>query len=193
MTGKPASPPGEIHRWFIGQAGYPAKLCDRLREHAPAEVFALGNLDIMNRPRTAILCSSHAPGNRILQAHDTASRLRDAGVTLISGFHSPIESDCLNILLRGKQPIIICPARSLIGMRIPKHCQDAFEAGRILFLSPFSKEKNRATRELALQRNDLVASLADEAFLLYVVPDVGTAMLEYYLKKWRVPTTLLGS
>jgi len=31
-----------------------------------------------------------------------ARRMRDEGVTVISGFHSPIEKECLRILLRGK-------------------------------------------------------------------------------------------
>lgn len=44
--------------------------------------------------------------------------LRDAGVTVIGEFHSPMEKECLNILLRGSQPIIVCPARSLENMRI---------------------------------------------------------------------------
>jgi len=32
---------------------------------------------------------------------------------VISGFHTPAEKECLRILLRGAQPIIICPARSI--------------------------------------------------------------------------------
>jgi len=44
---------------------------------------------------------------------------RDDGVTVISGFHTPVEKECLRILLRGSQPVIICPARSIEGMRIP--------------------------------------------------------------------------
>jgi HEPN domain-containing protein len=39
------------------------------------------------------------------------------GVTVVGGFHAPMERECLTILLRGAQPVILCPARN-IGMRI---------------------------------------------------------------------------
>jgi hypothetical protein len=44
--------------------------------------------------------------------------LRGAGIPIIGGFHSPMEKECLDLLLRGQQPIVICPARSIQGMRI---------------------------------------------------------------------------
>lgn len=60
------------------------------------------------RPPDRVFCSARAPGDAILRAHDAARRMCDEGVTVISGFHSPIENECLRILLRGKQLIIIC-------------------------------------------------------------------------------------
>jgi hypothetical protein len=37
----------------------------------------------------------------IVQAYDMAVALRDARVALIGGFHSPMEKECLRLLLRG--------------------------------------------------------------------------------------------
>ena len=37
--------------------------------------------------------------------------LRDDGVTVISGFHSPLEQECLRILLRSPHPVVWCLAR----------------------------------------------------------------------------------
>jgi hypothetical protein len=121
-----------------------------------------------------------------------ARRLRDQGITVISGFHSPIEKECLRILLRGKQPIIICPARAIGGMRIPTACRSAFDAGRILFLSPFVEKPKRITRESALLRNGLVAALADEAFIGYVSPDGQTVNIANQLKQWNIPLISQG-
>jgi hypothetical protein len=36
--------------------------------------------------------------------------MRDEGRTLIGGFHSPMEWECLGILLRGRQPVILSEA-----------------------------------------------------------------------------------
>jgi hypothetical protein len=66
------------------------------------------------------ICSVKCSGNAILQTLDLAQQLRDAGVPVIGGFHSPMERECLRILLRGSQPIIVCPARRLQGMRVPR-------------------------------------------------------------------------
>ncbi len=125
------------------------------------------------------------PGEAILRAHDMARRLRDEGVTVISGFHSPIEKECLSILLRGKQPIIICLARAIGTMRIPSECRPAFDAGRILFLSPFAEKPRRVDRESALYRNEVVAALADSVYFAYVRHCGDTERLLALLKKWE--------
>jgi len=74
---------------------------------------------LLKKTKLALFCSKKCPGQKILKAFDFARNLRDGQKTVISGFHSPIEKECLRILLRGKQPIIICPARSLEKMRVP--------------------------------------------------------------------------
>src|ERR1700722_7417750 len=100
-------------------AQYPARLKRRLGAGAPPQLFGLGYLDLLALSITALFCSTSCPGTAILAAYDQAARWRDVGRCIISGFHSPVEMECLRILLRGTQPVIICPARSLEDMRIP--------------------------------------------------------------------------
>ena len=90
-------------------ARYPA----RLVAGTMPQLSAFGNLNLLALPKTALFCSARCPGHAILSAYDQAARWRDAGRCIISGFHSPVEKECLRILLRGSQPIIICAARSL--------------------------------------------------------------------------------
>lgn len=100
-------------------------------------------------------------------------------------FHAPIEKECLDILLRGRQPIIICPVRSLEGMRIPKRWQEGIKAGRILLLSPFEASQNRLTAALAEQRNLMVAALADEVYFGHITPGGKTARLAEQIAGWK--------
>jgi gas vesicle protein len=105
-----------------------------------------------------LLCSVRCPGMPILKAFDWMRQIRDSGITVISGFHSPLEKECLSILLRGKQPIVICPARRIETMRIPKAWRDALESGRLMICSPFETKvcrvgSNRVVCGLAHQRN----------------------------------------
>ena len=92
---------------------YPTALQQHLSKDAPDMITAIGNLDILHKKPTSIFCSKKCPGDLIVKAYDLAQILRDVGMTVISGFHSPMERECLTILLRGTQPVIICPARSI--------------------------------------------------------------------------------
>jgi predicted Rossmann fold nucleotide-binding protein DprA/Smf involved in DNA uptake len=150
-------------------ARYPARLRQRLGTDAPPELTALGNLDLLSRPLTALFCSARCPGNAILPAYDQAAQWREAGRCVISGFHSPVEKECLRLLLRGQQPIIICPARGL-PKRISPHWKKPLSDGRLLILSLFPEAETRITADLATRRNELVAALADEVFVAHATP-----------------------
>jgi predicted Rossmann fold nucleotide-binding protein DprA/Smf involved in DNA uptake len=167
-------------------AAYPAILLHRLGEKAPETLTTIGPIEYLANPKTALFCSARTPGEAILRALDMARRLRDEGTTVISGFHSPIEKECLSILLRGKQPIIICQARAIEGMRIPTECRTAFEAGRILFLSPFTEKPKRVDRDSALYRNEIVAALADSVYFAHVQPGGETERITLLLNQWGV-------
>ncbi len=124
----------EVTHLRQGDTTYPLALSQYLGKDAPSSVAALGNPDILNRNKLALLCSVTCSGALSLQTHDLAQQLMQGGITVISGFHSPLERECLTILLRGSQPIIICPARSFTKMRIRAELKEPLEAGRLLFL-----------------------------------------------------------
>jgi len=152
-----------------GDPRYPARLRGRLAGDAPAQLSALGNLELLALPKTALFCSARCPGHVILPAYDQAAQWRDAGRCVISGFHSPVEKECLRILLRGSQPIIICPARAL-PKRIPPEWQKPLADGRLLILSFFPHTGTHITADLAARRNEFVAALADEVYVAYATP-----------------------
>jgi predicted Rossmann fold nucleotide-binding protein DprA/Smf involved in DNA uptake len=170
-----------------GDTFWPKCLAERLGKDAPRALQAIGPVALLAPRRTALFCSARTPGDAILRAHDAARRMRDEGVTVISGFHSPIEKECIRILLRGKQPLILCPARAIHAMRIPTDCRVAFEAGRLLFLSVFFEQPVRVTRESAIRRNEIIAALADEAFVAYIRPGGDAERITQLLTQWSVP------
>lgn len=152
-----------------GDAHWPRLLTERLGASQPPKLSALGNLDLLALPKTALFCSARCPGKVILTAYDQAAKWRDAGRCVISGFHSPVEKECLQILLRGSQPIIICPARAL-PQRIPPDWNKPLADGRLLILSCFPESERRVTTELAARRNEFVAALADEVWFAHITP-----------------------
>lgn len=168
-------------------SSYPILLANRLGKEAPDRLWAIGNLELLKLPKTALFCSSHCPGDAILKAMDQAQKWRDQGRCVISGFHSPIEKECLQILLRGRQPIIICPARSIENMRIPIVWRLTIEKGRLLLLSLFPAAERRMTAALADQRNQMVTALADEVYFAHTTPGGRTSRLSKQIAKWGIP------
>jgi len=141
---------------------------------------AVGNLDILVKAQTAItglFCSRSCPGSLILPALDHVRILRDTGRTVIGGFHSHMEQECLNLLLRGTQPIIICPARAIDNMRMPDAWKKPLAEKRLLVVSPFAKSHKRVTAKLANQRNDFVAAISEEIFIIHAASGSGTSEL----------------
>ena len=136
----------------------------------PPETAYLGNLRLLDHPLTALFCSNRCPGDLILKTYDLARAMRDAGVPVIGGFQTPMERECLRLLLRGSQPVVVCPARGIDNMRTPRDWRPALDEGRLLVLSPFVATVRRPTAELAAKRNNLVASLASRVFIAHAAP-----------------------
>lgn len=133
----------------------------------------------MKTPGIGLICSIQCPGSIIIKTFDVIRRLRDEKMVLIGGFHSPMERECLDILLRGSQPVILCPARSLRNLRMGKAARKALAEGRLLVLTVFDDEVRRSTASGAILRNDLVAALA------------GVVLVPHAAKNGKTWTTVL--
>ena len=143
----------------------------------PGAVTARGDICILDGTLTAFFCSIRCPGDLILRIYDLARELRSTSMTLIGGFQSPMEKEFLDLLLRGSARVVVCPARSIENMRIPRPWRPAIAEGRLLILSSFARSHHRATIALAAQRNDIVAALAAGAFIPYAAPGGRTEAL----------------
>jgi len=131
--------------------------------------------------RIALLSSSRCPGTVIVHGLDVAIALKDAPITIVSGFQSPLERECLKFLLKGSVRLIVCPARSAVGMRIPAEWKKRMADGRLTIRSfidetasakPGSTTKptngpRRPTIDLAERRNRFVASISDAVLILH--------------------------
>ena len=144
-----------------------------LEASSRSELTTIGNHSILadySECLTALFCSSRCPGDVILSLYDIARAMRDARAPIVSGFQSPMERECLRILLRGEQPIVVCPARGIESMRIPSEWRGALEQSRLVIASPFPATLRRPTVASAQLRNEFVASLAPRVFIAHAAP-----------------------
>lgn len=170
-----------------------AALRSYLGQDIPDSISALGNLDILNQRKLAIFCSAECPAELVLQTRDLMGKALGSKLTLVSGFHSPGERESLSVFLRGNQPVIICPARSLAKMRIRTEYKRPLDEGRLLFLSFFRSHRHRSDIHMALSRNRFVAAMADKILVLYAAPTSKTETFCREILEWKKPLFTLAS
>lgn len=189
-----------IQRISQTDKNYPSHIQTYLKNDTPETIWTCGNIEPLPNARNmtktadlwAIFCSSKCPGEIILNAHDLAHHFRNKGVSTIGGFHSPIEKECLRVLLRGSQPIIVCPARSIENMRIKPEWKASLSQDRLLILSIFHKQPQQ-NATMAGKRNNFVAALASKILIAHAAAGSKTLEFAQTLLKWGKPVYTFDS
>lgn len=120
-------------------------------------VRTVGNEKLLVLPKTSFLSSRRISPAAVLKCYDWATRMRDGGHCVISGFHSPLEKDVLKFLLKGSQPIVLVLARRMYRT-MPEELREGIGAGRLLVVSPVPDGVRRAGSSSALLRNRYILS-----------------------------------
>lgn len=181
-----------IHVLKQNNPDYPEILNIRLGTKAPKQIAVIGNLAHLKSEPIGLFCSEKCPGNQILKTYDLMRKWRDEGKTIISGFHSPIEKDCLDILLKGQQPLILCLGSQITPRTLNKARRKALAEDRLLILSPFENEE-RITKETAWLRNLFVAGLSNSIFVAYADKGGMTEKMLAETANWGLLTIMLES
>jgi predicted Rossmann fold nucleotide-binding protein DprA/Smf involved in DNA uptake len=182
----------EVFTLTPSHALWPRQLDDRLKSAAPSSLSITGQPGLLTGCKVGLFCSIRCPDEAAFRAYDACRKLGDESVTVVSGFHSPVEKECLRILLEGKQRIIVCPARAIGKMRIPVEWKPALESGRLLIASRFEQSPRRADTGSARRRNELVAALSDEVFIIHAEPGGGIERIARLVEQWNVPRRTLA-
>lgn len=132
---------------------------------------AIGDLNNLNHNLLGIMCSQSCPGDLVLKGFDAAKQIRDQGITVVSGFHSSMEKDIFEILLRGSQPIIHCLAKAIETYRIPKNLIPRVESGQLTIIAPdFLITEKRITKNTSEMCNKLVMDICDQVLIIHAQP-----------------------
>jgi hypothetical protein len=122
----------------------------------------------MKLPKTAFLCSRRAPASAVLKCYDWATAMREAGLCVVSGFHSPLERDVLHFLLKGRQPVILVLGRAMYK-QLPEELVKPLADNRLLIVSVSSSP--RQSEQTADVRNWYIANIADRMVFGYLNPE----------------------
>jgi hypothetical protein len=154
----------------IGKPGTRSRLDDLVPAAWPASVKSVGSLELLSFTTLGFVCSIRLPGSIILEAFDFAKMVGREGIAVVGGFHSPMERQCLEILLVRHVPVVLCPARRLSTERFPRPWRTPLAEGRLLVISPFDETQKRVSRDLAHERNRFVLALSDVLLVPFAAP-----------------------
>lgn len=125
----------------------------------------LGEVALMKRQLVGLLAAGKIAPLSVLPTLDWAAEVaQQDDLAVVSGFHSPMEREVLNFLLRGRCGIVCVLARRLYK-QVPAVYAQAYAAGRVLFVSNCAPTAIMASRHACRQRNAYVASLVGELVL----------------------------
>lgn len=158
-----------------------------LGNRIPESMTTLGNVDLLCEASVALFCSVKCPGSLILKTYDLAQKLREENVTIIGGFHSPVEREVLNVVLKSKTKVVICPARGIESMRIPPEYRKPLDQARLLIVSSFTGKQRQPDTVMAERRNQMVSALAAQVFVSYAAPRSKTENLCRRIVEWNKP------
>lgn len=134
------------------------------------ELKMLGNQEIWSLPKIAFLSSDKFSASSVLKSYDWANEMKKTGQCVISGFHSKLESDVLDILLAGTQPIVMVLARGMYS-QVPPKLKQHIDANRLLLVSPYDQSFKWVNKSQAKKRNQLVIDNATEVVYAHIYPN----------------------
>ena len=161
----------DSNRIYQTDKEYPQQLTAMLGTKYPDHISFAGNYDLINKKKLAIFVSAQCSGTTILQTYEFVRKLRKHNISFVSGFHSPMEKECMRTISGGDAGIIWFLAKSLKSFSLHPDFDSLFDSGRMLILSPFDDSVTRIKKETATYRNDVAAALADEIFLPFATPE----------------------
>lgn len=131
----------------------------------------LGNSSLLDRKKIGYFASSKIATLSVLPTLDWAAEVAQReDVSVVSGFHSKMEREVLDFLLRGRCGIVSVLARA-IYKKVPERYCEAYEAGRVLFISNERDSARRTCREAAGRRNAYIVSISDVLVFSSVTSD----------------------
>ena len=161
-----------------GDPGYPLGL-EEFYDGQPPLLYARGSLPLLESPTVAFVSSSGTSSQSLTNALGLASRLAEAGCTLVTGTQNPTYNvvalsgkraagDLVVVLHEGLLTAIgDAPEREPVPLA--RQADDAFDAKRTLLLSPFRLD-GRWQKGNGPRRDSLMVALAKTVIAMEIRP-----------------------
>ena len=127
-----------------------------------------GNKELLKQKKVGFLASRKISSISILPTLDWATEVsKREDTAIVSGFHSKMERNVLELLLKGQCGIIIVLVRGMYR-KLPKQYEEAMSQNRLLIISNEKDNVKRVSEQTAHKRNEYVREIADEMMQLKI-------------------------
>lgn len=160
---------------------------------------ALGHKSILRGDLLGVIWS-HCYASDFSEGLAAVEELRDADIAAAIGYGSSMESMSVELLLEGRQPVVVCFFKALACYGIPPHWTKAIDNGRMLLVASCSPSVRRKTRSRVKRRDELISAVASAVFMPYasrdgddeaIAREIAASRKPFFtLKKERDPTLL---
>ena len=125
-----------------------------------------GNKELLKQKKVGFLASRKISSLSILPTLYWATEIsKREDIAVVSGFHSKMERNVLEILLKGQCGIIVVLARGMYR-KLPKQYEEAMSQNRLLIISNEKDNVKRVSEQTAHKRNEYIREIADEMMQL---------------------------
>jgi predicted Rossmann fold nucleotide-binding protein DprA/Smf involved in DNA uptake len=161
--------------WDIREVTLPAT-GDEFFRGKRSKFRGVGNPALLNHKLLGIVSARQTDPDLALKAAQLLAQLASLkDVAFVSGWHSPLEEEALQILLAQEASVVLCVAKSLDRFVPSNPIATRVTAGKALILTHCSPRAKRISRNASLRRNELIVELA-KALLVVSAPE-GSASL----------------
>jgi DNA processing protein len=153
--------------WVMSRADehYPRRLKNKLREDAPAILYACGNAHLAHQGGLAVVGSRHINEELIRYTTDIGKSAVDRGQQIISGGAKGVDLSAMLGALTAGGAVIGVLADSLFKTSVMREFRDGLMQNRLLLLSHIDPSASFNVG-MAMQRNKYIYALADQALVV---------------------------
>jgi len=157
----------------VGEADYPRRVQSLLGKRAPNTLYALGNLDLLNKIGLGFCGSRKASEKGIEVARDCAEQAAKEGICVVSGNAAGVDFAAhFSSLAAGGTTILVIP-EGINHFKVRKVLQPVWDWSRALVISQFEPNASwQAYR--AMSRNQLILALSGAMLVIEAGEKGGT-------------------
>jgi DNA processing protein len=142
----------------------------------PPKLWCVGDESILQKNLLGIISARRFDADLTWKSVQLLQQLGSLeNLAFISGWHSPLEKEAFQVVMRLPASLVICVAKSLQRFAPSEVIKFRLHEGRSLLLTHCSPKAKRISREASLRRNQLVIGLA-KALLVLSAPDESSSL-----------------